>query len=459
LTIGATDGATGTAQRLTCTGEWYVPAGATLSEYTMILTWTPAFAAVEAAIAAGSDLSMQAGYNGVSWIAQGGGNAPCLQVGLSGTNGNASSAASDVNLSQLGSLATDTYYRLTGWVEWYGQQTNAGTTYPNNLYHFGWRLQTIDGPGGAVTGTVGDITWQALGYFQLGVLPPGVPGQVLDDMPPSAYINYREYRQPALSVSMEIGAGLFDAGYTENPATLTDGFAQAMLALDPLPTFWYRGAEKLGTTAWDSSGNGNNGTYAPGWTAMGFPTGYDIMGVPGAIPNVGAIANWENNDTNMFGIKSNQSLDTTAYTIMCAVNAANWSTNNPRLCATDHTDTTNNGMELGYSMQGTGLEYFQGNGSTYESVTDSTALDTGTWYLIFAVCTGTELALYVSGSLIGTTAISSPTAGSDDITFGYDPAYNGGAFTGALQDMAYWAGTALSATTISDLTTAWQSAQ
>jgi hypothetical protein len=427
----------------------------------MILTWTPAFAAVEAAIEAGNDLSMQAGYNGVSWIAQGGGNAPCIQIGPSGTNGNASAAASDVNLGQLGSLDVDTYYRFTGWVEWYGQQTNAGSTYPNNLYHFGWCLQIIDGPGGSVTGTVADITWQALGYFNMGVLPPGVPGQVLDDMPPSSFINYREYRQPALSVSMDIGPGQFDAGYTENPATLTDAFAQAMLALDPLPTFWYRGGERLGTTAWDSSGNGNNGTYYPDWYYNSFPSGYDIMGFPGAIPGTSAIANYQGNDNNMFGIRSNQTLDTTAYTIMVAVKALNWSDNSPRICATDHTDVSPyNGMELGYLMQGPGyLQYFQGDGSGYPSIADETALDTDTWYLIFAVCTGTELALYVSGTLVGTTTITGPTAGADPITFGYNPAYNGGCFTGALQDMAYWAGTALTASTISDLTAAWQAAQ
>lgn len=452
----------GSQNRITVTGDWYVPSTANVDEFTMILSLVPSVPGVRYINSVGGVPGNQYAP-GVSWIC--GKGCPCFQLGQQ-SGANVSNYApplhADANLGIT--LQTSTYYRLTGWIEWREQAEQSGGGSPDNGFYFGWKLQTITGNGGNVIDTLADISWADPGHVGLDAIPVSAKMGVIDDMAESQLLNYRQYRVAALSYSMSQSAGLWDTGYASNPAS-TDGFSTAVL--NTSPTFFYRLMERYGSKVWDLSPNANHGNYWNSWNYGGYIDAYDVQGAPGgAIPGTPCVANFHGNDNTVFGVQSNQKLDTTAFTIQIAVNAFSWSNNTPRLVASGHTDTSNNGVEISYNAWDNGtypfLEAAIGNGSSYYTcgmASTATALSTDTWYLIHLTYDGTTLTLYLNGSSVGSVATSgTATAGGNNLMAGYNPSYNGGAFNGKMQDFAYWAGTALTATQITDLYNAWTSA-
>jgi hypothetical protein len=186
---------------------------------------------------------------------------------------------------------------------------------------------------------------------------------------------------------------------------------------------WWTFDENTGTTAGDSSGNGNTGTLSgspiPTWTsgiitnALSFAGGYVDLG------------------------SSSTLRPTSALTLMCWINISTLSFFNCFMSTGEDFNKGLHGVTFWLYADGS-LELEWANDSTYGQLNGPTPLPSATWIHVAATLDGSTVNLYTNGVLYATRGQPfTPTAGSVDALIGIaynstTPAYP---FSGTIDDV------------------------
>ncbi|MBI2571650.1 MAG: IPTL-CTERM sorting domain-containing protein [Candidatus Schekmanbacteria bacterium] len=200
----------------------------------------------------------------------------------------------------------------------------------------------------------------------------------------------------------------------------------ADVVLSDNPVCYYRFEETVGTTANDSSGNGNNGTYVNGvllsqtgftsqfGTSAAFDGINDYVDTPRNVAENFTLEAWIN--TTASGLTGSQGYDG---------NGILWS---------DVADTAD---DFVMAILNNALVFFTGNPDT--TVSGGPALNDGTWHHLVATRTqGGNKEIYVDGVLVGSTSTNSnPLNGNPNIFIGgntLDSRY----LNGYIDEVAYY---------------------
>ena len=191
------------------------------------------------------------------------------------------------------------------------------------------------------------------------------------------------------TLTATLGGALQNSGYTADIYQGTpDGSVKAALANSP-SSFWPLN-ETSGSTAADTSGNNNTGFLQGGvaFNAATTPQGYPAMGFNGNSSYISTTTSYNGPDV---------------YSISAWFNTT---ANNGGLIA--QFDSQQTGAGGNYDRQiyvGTdGLLYFgEFNGGTF-TINSPAPVNDGKWHFVVAVSTGTEMYLYLDGSLVANQA-------------------------------------------------------
>lgn len=200
------------------------------------------------------------------------------------------------------------------------------------------------------------------------------------------------------------------------------------------PIMYYRLGEASGTVMTDSSGNGRDGTYAnsPTLGATGLLTG-----------DADTAVSFASASSQSGSVADDNSLDSlSAITVEAWIKPSTVSST-PLIV---NRDSTSNGKSFQFRLNAGKLEFVKTAGTTVTAASSST-LSTGTVYHVAAVYNGTDIRLYINGSLNGTPPAATGTLGTIarplEIAMRTSALY----FNGVIDEVAVY-GTALSATRI-----------
>lgn len=185
------------------------------------------------------------------------------------------------------------------------------------------------------------------------------------------------------------------------------------------PLAYYRMDEASGTTEYDVSTNGNNGT---------------ISGSGVTYSQSGAITADSDKALLLDGTAGDIALPSTlnpngwsAISVECWVKLSNVTfSSQPTIFASDTSGGTNKGFSLWLDASGAGMHFVIGNGTTNADAHWVTTLSAGTWYHIVGTWNGTTITLYVNGTSRATASLSG-TIGASTHTpiIGHNPGASG----------------------------------
>lgn len=188
----------------------------------------------------------------------------------------------------------------------------------------------------------------------------------------------------------------------------------------------YKLDEGSGTSAFDSSGNGNNGSLigSPSYT-----TG-----------KIGPYCISLDGSTQYVDIPISP-ITYPTITVSCWFKANSFASGNPRLIANGHSDFDWKGFQLAINNGGTTGFFDIGAGSSFSvEAAWSQVLSTGVWYNYVGVWGdgGNIAKAYINGSNVATSGafgFSNLTASGVNVSAGRNPAYNGDYFNGLIDDV------------------------
>lgn len=215
-------------------------------------------------------------------------------------------------------------------------------------------------------------------------------------------------------------------------------YAENVLAKSP--SGYWRLGEPAGfsiTTAYDWSGNGNNGTI----------NGAVTLGQAGAIyndPNTAMLFDGATGQINATGLSTT---GLSALSLEAWVKLSTLSFTNARIFSNSQPGSTNAGCELVARTGGVGIRLLLGNGTTFLQLDSTFAMQAGVWYHVVGVWSAAGgAAIYINagtalatGTLTGTIAAAAAT-----LAIGYAPTVNSNFFPGLIDEAAAYSGTRLS---------------
>jgi Concanavalin A-like lectin/glucanases superfamily len=211
--------------------------------------------------------------------------------------------------------------------------------------------------------------------------------------------------------------------YTPNPV-----FYDSLIPVSS-PSGWWKLADATGSrVAADSSGNlhnavaGTNVTF--GYSSLAV-TGDTSTLFGGSATSAGLLTNWKP--------------VLTPVTVEAWVNRLGTAqTGSPRIICAGHTDADFTGFEL-YLNGGTQPRLVFGNGATAVTVSSSGTVPNAGWTYLTGTWNGTTATLYQNGVSVGTGTLSGTMATpAAPVSIGYDAAYNGDYFHGAIAQCALY---------------------
>lgn len=194
----------------------------------------------------------------------------------------------------------------------------------------------------------------------------------------------------------------------------------SLVVIADSPQAYYQLDETSGTTATDSSGFANNGTY----------TGSGVTyGVAGAITNDADTAvTFDGTAGDMATPSGVNPSGWAGLSVEAWVKLTNITyVNTPTVCGNALPGSTNTGFNFTLDASGAGIKITIGNGSSNANVHFVTSLSAGVWYHLVATYGGSTIKLYVNGvqqgsvAFTGTigTAAGNPTWGSNPASGGF----------------------------------------
>lgn len=248
-------------------------------------------------------------------------------------------------------------------------------------------------------------------------------------------------------------SSLYEAGTTGKKMDFVIGKSYKDIVLADSPVGYWRLGETSGTTAKDISGSGLNGTYI---------NGASLNQAGGLTANPDAAASFDGvNDYVDFGDPTNGAFDFGANDFSiefwvyrrtgCASSnwASTWGVNKWNTGGSPGT----NEWSVGF-CNGTGstnqIAFGIESGSTIYSVASGSTMNNNSWYHVVATREGTNIKLYVNGSLSGTTAIGAVAVNnvSGRVLRAANSGLNSSYLDGILDEIALY-NSALSATQVS----------
>lgn len=143
------------------------------------------------------------------------------------------------------------------------------------------------------------------------------------------------------------------------------------------------------------------------------------------------------NGSSSIGATSLANLPAAAFTLVLWVKAG---TTGGRIMANDHTDEDNKGFQIIYSPGSpNNVTGNFGNGATNTN-NAANPVPTNTWTMVSFTYDGTTVASYIGSTFVGNVGpMAGPiAAGTNNIAFGYNPAYSGDYFAGSIAGIAIW---------------------
>jgi Concanavalin A-like lectin/glucanases superfamily len=192
---------------------------------------------------------------------------------------------------------------------------------------------------------------------------------------------------------------------------------------------WWKLTDGSGTSAADSSGNGNTGALenTPTWITSG-PTGGGLT----------------LNGSNQFvSVSDAASIRLSgSWTASAWVNVTTLPTSGNRaklIVRDDSTQNTNYGLDIDNGKHCTGVSwsvYFNNSSGTNYSTCYAATINTGTWYLVTGTWDGTTLSLYLNGAFVAnSTPGATPASDSGgDLDLGHEYESTSDYLNGSLDD-------------------------
>ena len=210
-------------------------------------------------------------------------------------------------------------------------------------------------------------------------------------------------------------------------------YSQVILA--DYPQTYYQLDETSGTTATDASPNANNGTYnASGVT-------YNVTG---------AIAKDSDTAVTFDGTAGYMAFPSgvnpaglTAFSVELWFNPTSLVASTfHRIISNANTGSSNVGFDSNLNGSTGRMSWNVGNGSANATVTTIGALSTGTWYHIVGTYDGSNMRLYLNGTLQQTTPLTGGIGTSaSPINIGRNPAYSGDYIAASFDEVAVYPAT------------------
>ena len=261
---------------------------------------------------------------------------------------------------------------------------------------------------------------------------------------------------PSVTWSALLGSitseGLYTAPPNTGSSTLTDTVTAtsiqdptksttAAVTVSPGLVGWWPLNERTGTVAYDISGEGNNGTWRG---TLSSPTGTHYT-----TGEIGSAAGYFDGTDNSLTIGTQPIYDFTGpFTISMWVNPA--SSYAEALADREH---SNNGYLFALYPSNPKLWLFANDGQKASSVSGGDggpAVGVGVWMLLTAVYDGTNMSVYVNGTLCSQAPAINPSANDGILAFGVSEHGGFGSFNGSLEDIRLYS-RALSASEIYSL--------
>lgn len=195
------------------------------------------------------------------------------------------------------------------------------------------------------------------------------------------------------------------------------------------PYGYWRLGEPSGTTAFDASINGYNGTYNGTYT----------------LAQGGAIASDNSTSTLFDGSTAYVTLPQAAdganlgaFSVECWAYLSNITyVTTPTIAGSGAAIANNTGWTLAAIASGGGFKFNIGTGSAHGGVQWSTSLTAATWYHIVATWDGSTVTLYTNGVSRGTAALSGTIAATGVVpNIGKDPTSSGSFFPGRIDEVS-----------------------
>lgn len=223
-------------------------------------------------------------------------------------------------------------------------------------------------------------------------------------------------------------------------------FQTAVLALSPL--VYARCGEASGTTMVDTSANGRNGTW----------TGSPTFGTTGLVTGDPDTAVTLSGSTQYAEVASGAWADASHFTVMGIIKTSASGASNGYNIVDRHRSSTGKGFQFRIEGNGKLSLYLINSGGVLGGFAQTSGtLNNGVQHFVVGTCDGTNLKLYVDGSLSVTTANANgqPSTSGDGVRFGANRAGVSDAivtptFNGVLDEGAY-IGTAITSTDVSNL--------
>jgi hypothetical protein len=199
---------------------------------------------------------------------------------------------------------------------------------------------------------------------------------------------------------------------TPNQMTLYRAGYSALIESDA-PLAYYRVGEASGTSAADSSGHGNTGTYA------GSGVTYAQAGAISGDTNTAVLFN---GSTGKMTLPTSVNPETGSFTFECWIKVSAYPGGGTSILANYNTPSSNIGAGFGMNTSGQ-VNWTVVNGSgSFVSITSS-AITTGVYHHLVGTYDGTTSKFYFDGSLVGSTTTTFSANTTDAIQVGSSP-YN-----------------------------------
>lgn len=200
---------------------------------------------------------------------------------------------------------------------------------------------------------------------------------------------------------------------------------------------WWKLNEGSGSTATDSSGNGNNGTIGSGITWVSGYQGHQALNFPTGFNSRVALSS-----------SSIASFSNTPFSVSVWINIPSYTTEAGFVGTSQY---LGGGYSMGEANDGSGkAAFFTDTSSQQYYMTDTSPLPLNTWTNMIGTFDGTTLRLYRNGSLVASAA-GQVSANTNALRIGKCPQGGwDGAFTGTLCDVRIYS-RALSASEVAQL--------